>query len=195
MCRPSIRTVRFVPPAVLNFSLVVVCCATQLLAAEESIDQRNTHNLSLFMSAKEQRDVEQELRDLKDSQHTAEDMTPSQSMSDQTAVDTQELVADGSEGGVEALAKTHNSGRYDGAVLKGDKVLGVWFDGKRYSDTHLDAGIRSAEVRVENVYADGQIEISGKDGRYKLFVGELIPGQLIQNADSVMEGTNGVGSE
>jgi len=211
MHRASIQTLPFLLPAVLSVGLVICCCTAQLLAAEESVGKRKTHSLGLFMSAKEQRDVEQEQRDMEEMQQSAEnEAAPENIEPDRIAADTSEYEPDDSDDRHNSLTDNSKSVRYDGVLLKGDKVLSVWFDGRRHSGTFLTtettpagttpartraSGNTAAEIQIETVYPDGQLELSSASGGYRLFVGEIVPGGLVRNADSLAQGTDSMVSQ
>lgn len=213
MYRASIHTL---PPVVLSVGLVICCCTAQMLAAEESVGQRKTHSLGLFMSAKEQRDVEQEQRDMEEMQQSAEnEAAPENIEPDRITADTSEHEPDDSDDRHNSFTDNSKSVRYDGVLLKGDKVLSVWFDGRRHSGTFLTtettpagttpartraagtraSGITAAEIQIDTVYPDGQLELSSASGGYRLFVGEIVPGGLIRNADSLAQGTDSMVSQ
>ena len=63
-----------------------------------------------------------------------------------------------------------DTARYNGIVMKGDKVLGLWINSRPFNNRRDGKGLR-----VDAIDADGRIQIVGAGGSADLYPGELIP--------------------
>jgi len=63
--------------------------------------------------------------------------------------------------------------RYNGAVLRGSEVLGVWIDGRKYV-----ASQNSASPTIEQLGQNGVVRFSTSQGAVVLAPGDFIPSQL-----------------
>ncbi len=63
-----------------------------------------------------------------------------------------------------------DAARYNGIVMKGDKVLGLWINSRPFNNRKDGKGLR-----VDAIDADGRIQIAGAGGSADLYPGELIP--------------------
>ena len=115
--------------------------------------------LNLFITTSEQLNIEKELRELKAGK-TGIDKPQAMSIKDASSG---ELVKDE----ITADEQGIYPNRYDGAVLKGKQVLGVWFDGSRHSPNPT-----SSEFRIDTIDQSGRARVFSGNDSFELYPGD-----------------------
>ena len=171
-CRVSICSIiRFLP----CFLVAVLSVSAQFTGAAEKTGDEKRPGLALFVSAPDQVLAEKELRDLKaghnrfdGSTMTADGVPDANAELPGSAIDsvTPEPAEDNLSGGNYSVPPR----RFDGVVLKGEQILGVWFDGSRYRD----ASGNPASVGINYVDRTGRIRVSAGGESVELSPGDTL---------------------
>jgi len=139
--------------------------------------------LNLFIATLEQLSIEKELLELKAGQIGLE---KPQAMLIQDA-SSSEVVKDEVTAEQQGVFPKH----YNGAVIKDGQVLGVWFDGSRYS-----MAASSREFRIDTVDQSGRIRISSGDYSFVLNPGDelshVVRSSVILQPETNADNTSGV---
>lgn len=124
--------------------------------------------LALFMSAEEQQALEQRQSalSLSDSGASPEEVSDeaNEATSENTGEDSGDEKADKE---AEPVLHSANSHRYDGIVMKGNRVLGLWFDGSRVSDIEE---FTNTDLSVVN--SGGQLQLLKDEQSVILYPGD-----------------------
>ncbi len=128
--------------------------------------------LALFMSAEEQQALEQRQSALSLSDSGASPEEVNDEANEATSENTGEDLGEDSgdekaDKEVEPVLHSANSHRYDGIVMKGNRVLGLWFDGSRVSDIEE---FTNTDLSVVN--SGGQLQLLKDEQSVILYPGD-----------------------